>query len=421
MTAPAAPAPTTAPQQTAPVTKGPNTPTTPDVFSPTRNSIADAQINDSSDEQFAEMFGLKDMVEAAKPQATPPVGQPVATPAAQTTPATPTEPVATEPAVTVDAEGRKHGPDGKFLPGEAEKPAVVAATPETPAAPEKPKVKLATEFKIADEVGELDVEDTSSRLKISFKADDQDLKDVPLDKVVRYAQRGVYQERLHQEAQQARTQAAQLEQQTQQLQNVVQEYEQFFERAMTDDQFVLASRKNYAQRNSPEERARRAEAELQQMKQGHQLTQEQQQSRAIIERDIYPVFNEAVEAVKDTVPFEEAFGRFNGLILPYLVNGRVPPSRLPEVARRVQQELVPWMESTHESRLAARSQQTQQRDSATKAAQQQATLLKRQLARAVAPSPAAPPALRESAKPKKFTSARAATDEFDPSVPIAGE
>lgn len=329
---------------TAPAVTAPSAPATP---------TAASLVNPSSDAQFMKNFGLEGMMpkeEAALPE-----------------PGTPdVEPVVEEtPLAEIEVE----------------------KVPEKVAEPEKPaetteKPKLATEFTVADAQGEIEVPD----LTIKYKANGKDVER-PLDKVVRLAQMGEYNERREQEVVQTRTDNHRIAQENQALQQYVDSIQKDLTALFNDqkDELYLSLKAQYAQHNTPEAQLARTQQQLRSIEQQQQDQALQQQVRAFAE----PLQNHLVSLSTQhpEVPVEEIIGRFSMLTAPYLQAGRVPPSAFSQVAQIVDRELTPWVQHTHETRSAAKSQQdqiTQERiKRETQAATAKTVLAKRQLARAI--------------------------------------
>lgn len=100
------------------------------------------------------------------------------------------------------------------------------------------------------------------------------------------------------------------------------------------------------------------------------------------------------------------------------MNGVIPVERIPEVERMVMQDLVPWVQSIHESKESGAQQAKVSEAKAVTAARVEATRAKKQLARATAPGTGGVPPLRPEVKPQTFKSAEDAVNNFNPLLPV---
>jgi hypothetical protein len=251
-----------------------------------------------------------------------------------------------------------------------------------------------TKFKLSDKEGELE----APELFFDFKADGKDYEKVPLEKVVAFAQMGIYNERRQRETMETQQRASQLEAQMQEFQARERETDAAIERLFSDPLYFERAKELYLAQHSPESRASRAEQELQQHREQQAREREDQQIGSFTSQVLSPT----VEALKQQNPLvseAELVGQFSLLTAPLLVRGRVPPDRLHNVQTLVEHDLATWARTLQVEREGSKKRETASQ-TATKT---QLAATKRQLARAVAPrGQAAPPA---PAKPKKFDSA----------------
>lgn len=272
------------------------------------------------------------------------------------------------PAGEAPAEGGEASPEGE-APPEGEKPAEGDAAKR----PFKILLKDGTEA----EIEQLD------EIEFAFTADGKERK-VPLEKLVRYAQNGFYNHRLQQEVQQARDILPKYQQQLTELQQELAETNKLAERLLTDEAYLERAQAEYQRLNSPEARAERAERKLSEREQQEQQQQQARRMADYLVENVVPKY-EALLQQYPTVTHDEAWGRFNLLTAPMLVRGQLPPERLPEVARAIEQELAPWAAQLHESRTSDERRKTEARDAEVRKAQEKATLAKKQVARALKP------------------------------------
>lgn len=258
----------------------------------------------------------------------------------------------------------------------------------------EPERQLATQFAVYDTEGELEIPE----LYVNFKANNKEYEKVPLDKVVRLAQMGVYQHDREMQVHQKLQQAAQIQQTAQQLQARVQEMEGFYDRVFRDPSFYDEAQQLYLAQQSPESRAARAEAAERNAREQLARQHEERYAATFVQQQLSPALEQLVQR-NPLVDAREVFGQFSYLTAPLLDRGRVPAGRLNVVAQLVQTELVPWVERLQATRAVER--QTQ--DTQVAQAKQQAALAKRHLARRAGSPPGTAPGSPND-RPKEFES-----------------
>lgn len=256
---------------------------------------------------------------------------------------------------------------------------------------------LATEFTVSSEDGELEVPD----LTITYKVAGKDVTD-PIDVVVRKAQQGGYNEALQQEVQSLRSQLPELQHHTTAVEQENNRLLAGIRDMLADPNRYLAEYEAYQQQNTPEAQLRASQHELQRMRQ-EQDRQRQDAQSAPVRQQVVTKISAAADKYPE-VPFAEVFGHFNILTAPYLVQGQIPPDKLPQVAHIVDAQLLPWLEETAKTRKDAIPQAitTATKPLADKAntAQAAAIAAKRQVTRALKPQGSASPS---SPKPANYT------------------
>lgn len=282
----------------------------------------------------------------------------------------------------------------------------VEAEAEAEPEPEKPKKQY--EFQLADEKGELEVPED---LKITFKANGKVRENVPLEKVVQLAQMGVYNHEREQEVvqikQEAQTRAAEVEQ----LRKSVEQYDTYFQRMFEDDVFAEEARAAYIAQNTPEAKARKAQAELQTYKAQVQQQQADVYVGQFIQQQILPSF-ERIMKENPTVDEHALLGRYSTLTAPFLVRGKFPINTLSKVQHLVENDLAYWARGIHNERTEADAAKTAE----VRKAQLEAAKAKRQLTRTATPASngnAAP----TKPQPKKFNRMTSAKADFDALFP----
>lgn len=269
---------------------------------------------------------------------------------------------------------------------EVEEPAdpQAATTPNEPA----PAKQYAAEFQAFDNEGELEIPDN---LLISFKADGgKQFSKVPLDKVVRLAQQGVYNHGLQQEAQASREKDATISSLQEELATeraATERTRALAERLLTDDTFFEKALGEYQEYNSPEAQLARLQAENQALRDNKSkpaVKSDVDQANEFFAAKAQPILSTIAQQFSSVTP-EELIGRFMLLTAPLQVNGKVPPAKFALVERILVNELAPWAQNVHDTRAASVAERLKQERQHAKAKVDSANT-KRQLARAVRPA-----------------------------------
>jgi hypothetical protein len=363
-----------------------STTVTPDAA--TAPSDTDSLLNAPAD-VFAKAFGLDTLLGTA--------------PAAEAPAAEPETPGA-EPAPEAGADPETPAP-------EAAAPAAAAAaaateldeTPEEPA-PGKPAAAAPlTKFTALQAGEEVDV---PSDLTFTFTANGKEYKDLPIDRVIRMAQSAGNNETLREQALQAEAAQLAAEEQLAQMQQDIQdrltEADALIARLLTDDDYRDRARDRYARANSPEARAERAETELAETRRTQQQQTAAAQARSFTTEHLAPAM-ETLLTRHPTITPDELLGKFALLTRHMVIDGVIPPQRIPDVAKVFREKLVPWAGQTHEHRSVTAAQQQAATARAVQDAQTKATLAKRQLAKLTKPSASGAlvtPAAAATAAPK---------------------
>lgn len=302
-----------------------------------------------------------------------------------------------------DEQGKWHRPDGAFASADEAADAEAALAGDTPAAdagkadaPATPETPAVHDYQpVKTQVAEFGVKVSDGtpvtefpEMLFSFKAGGKQYTDVPLDKVVRFAQSGVYNQQREADFTQFRQERETMGRQVRELQQTVEQWAQFYERTLVDDEFRNAARAQYAQENSPEAQLRRREYEIQQERQQMDQQRVYDQAAGYINTRIGPTV-EAIQTANPHVTPQEVLGQFSMLTSPMLVNGVLPPDRLYDVMAIVEHELRPWAEQVHGSREAQHAQSAEKERRKVTKAQIEEMKAKRALARATSPAGAA--------------------------------
>lgn len=271
---------------------------------------------------------------------------------------------------------------------------------EEPKVEAKPEVKeeekpLLTKFQMFDKEGELEV---PRDVTFSFKANNKEYKDLPVDKVVQLAQMGFYNQEREEQVTAAKHFVAESQKKEQGYTTIITELTENYKRLFEDPEFFEIARDEYLKQNTPEAQLQRTRAELDQTKQGQRQVAEQAAAVQFVTNELHPSVERLLKE-HPTVTEDEVMGRFYRLTSPLLERGQVPYQRLPEVKRLVETELTAYVKQLHLQRDVEKRAQAKE----VEAQKVKATQAKRVLTRAAAPGGAV--ATPEPQKPRKYESA----------------
>jgi hypothetical protein len=424
--APAAPAGSPAPAQVS--TK---------VAPPSPLALGDtAKILSADDTEFGKMFGI-DAILAGKPFEFSPAsaaldgaaqgeeadGGSTAT-AVEVPPTVPTgddgEPL---PAYREDSKGNLHDESGKFVAKDGAKPddgakpgdeVVDDTAPDPNAKPDDAKpaepVKLATDFNLLD--GDKQEIEYPKDLTIKFTANGKEVE-LPLDRTVRLAKMGFYNEEKEQRFEQIEQRNAKLEPFAKEIYEESQTLQGHLDRILAgDDEFLAKAREHYKKETSPEAENARLRARVKQLESAPPRSASDTASApAQAATTAAPVIQELIESNKDVVPEAEIWTTLGKLIAPYRDKaGAIPPERLRDVVAHVNGALRIHVESLAETRrLAAKS-------TADAALQQQVAKgkvleLKRKVTTAARPTGQRPPVTQSQPTPTAPTKANPTAED----------
>lgn len=254
--------------------------------------------------------------------------------------------------------------------------------------------KPMTDFSVLDKDGELEIPD----LTIKFKAKGE-VRELPLDHVVRLAQFGFANEEREQQVLAAKQFVGEAQEREQVMQQTIDQYEQYYQRLFADPSLYEEARATFFSQNSPENRATRAEQELSRVRAAQAAERENSTIVGFVQQVLAPA---ATQLLKENplVNEQELIGKYTQLTAPLLRNGRVPLQQLPVVQQLVANDLAEWVQATQLERATV--QKT--KDTETNKARQQAALAKRNTARVF--SRAGGPPSSSPPKQKKFETAK---------------
>lgn len=273
------------------------------------------------------------------------------------------------------------GPDGKFVPKATPEAAPVEGeappTPETVTTGTAPETEipelpdgfvavapvkdreLATAFKVLDAEGELDVPDVT----IEFNANGKTRRE-PLDKVVRLAERGVYNEEREQAVLAQKQHVERTQSENQQLRAMLTQTRQQMEQLLSSDDAYLLARAQFEQENSPEARLQRVE----QQRAEEQRLAVYQQARNVTNQYFETSVLPAVQTIADSL--SEVTADEIGARLVLLTNHlrvptpdgdtMIPPAAHQAVGQIILNEIVPWARDVHESRDSGKRAEREQ-------------------------------------------------------------
>lgn len=310
-------------------------------------------------------------------------------------PTTSTKPAAAEPQTAdslVDGE-----PDEEIV----EEPAEPAADP---AADEKklpvPDPKFPNvQFELKDAEG-ADLSPPDG-MTFTFKADGgRVFENIPLPHVIQLAQRGVYNQRIHDEVQQFRGAVPEIQQTLAEYEATIAALTAHNERLLGDDEYLFDQRDALQKASTPEARADRAERALREREAAEAGQSTQSAIVRHIDSEITPQFEKLLATHGEQVSWEEIWGKYDQMLMPFKRNGVIPPDRLGVMEQILTNELVPWVESTAANRQQRAKENTASRASdaarilaaegaAKRKAAEAATLQRRQFVRRSTVTPAA--------------------------------
>jgi hypothetical protein len=211
---------------------------------------------------------------------------------------------------------------------------------------------LATEFTLRDAEGEVEVPD----LMVEYKANGKVRQD-RLDQVVKLAQWGVYNQEREQKVQQVEQLSQQVQQEREELAALLSEREAQIEKLLLDDDFLLAVRDAYGEQNSPEQRATRAEQQVQDIRVQQQMSAIAEKGETFYTNEVMPALNMIAEALP-SIPAEELAEKFQMAMYAHVErapNGEayIPASRYDAVRQYILDDLAVWAQAQHGRRSRA--------------------------------------------------------------------
>ena len=199
---------------------------------------------------------------------------------------------------------------------------------------------LATDFKLLDKDGELEVPDVIVEYKANGK-----IRQDRLDQVVKLAQWGVYNQEREQRLQ------SEVQEQIAQYQEALAEREAQMERLLNDEDFRDRVYEAYLNETSPERRAERAEQAVENLRIQHQLESISSSGEQFYENEVVPALEMIVKALP-TVSVDELGAKLEMALQAHaeLAPNGVPyvsPSRYDAIRKYIVEDLALWAQAAH--------------------------------------------------------------------------
>jgi hypothetical protein len=255
-------------------------------------------------------------------------------------------------------------------------------------------------------------------LSFTFKADGGKVfENIPLPHVIQLAQRGIYNQRVHDEVQEFRAAVPEIRATLADYETTITSLQQQVERLLGDDEYLFEQREALERANTPEARLERAERALRERDAAAEGQSTQQAISSYVDEQIAPQFETILAQHGEHVSWEEVWGKYDQMLMPFKRNGIVPPEKIGIMGHVLVNELIPWVEATVEKRQSKAQAATATKASdaarilaaegaAKRKAAEAATLQRRQFVRrtAVAPTSGTPAAgMRPPQGPVDYT------------------
>lgn len=252
---------------------------------------------------------------------------------------------------------------------------------EAGAAPEKPKPL--TPFEVRDAEGK---EVEAPEIRLTFKAGRKMQEDVPLDQVVRWAQSGFYAEQAVAERDAVKQELPKVQSRLDEIMVALEDQKALNAKLLEDEDFFLRARDQYAQVNTPEHRAARAEQRVQAMEQEKQASRLSAEAATFTTQRVIPKLSELVEEYP-SVSEAELFGRLSIETSHLLRNGVIPREKWAEVTRILETSVAQYAEAQHARRDGDRVKTQKRATQQVVKAKEEATKAKKVIAKALTPAP----------------------------------
>lgn len=244
-------------------------------------------------------------------------------------------------------------------------------------------------------------------VKLEFQVGDKVYLKTPAE-LVRMARDGVAGQQFREEVKQYREVVPQIAEKLQSMEQELEAQRALNLELLTDESRYLARREEWDRLNSPEERLRRIEAEREQEYTTRRAQQEEAQRRQVIlsyyTQEVKPVQDDLLTSFPE-VALEAKMGRIALDTAPLLVNGIIPPERLPEYKAYLAGPFREWLQTEAAKSAQVETQRRTQLEQERRKAQTVVQSVGRQLAPNGKAAPDAPP---PRPKPRTRDEAKAA-------------
>lgn len=212
-------------------------------------------------------------------------------------------------------------------------------------------------FKVLDKDGEVEAPDLVWRVPLGNGV----VRDLSTDKLVSYAQMGVYNHEREQKSQLIQRELQQSRGELETFKTRATNAEAKYESLMQSDEAYIAERQRYDLANTPAERLKREQEARLRAEEQVQLVTLLSEGQQYFQGQIVPAF-ETIHKALPTVTTEEVGAHLLLLTEHYRVNtsaGLVFPKRAYEaIQAALIQDVVPWAKQLHESRVLAQAKPT---------------------------------------------------------------
>lgn len=255
--------------------------------------------------------------------------------------------------------------------------------------------KPLAEFRVFDEEGDYDPS-VLAALEVEYKANGKVHKD-SFDKLVRLAQMGRLNDERVQKYSEVERRAQELEREAQEALERAAEQSRYAIELLEDEDRYMAERERYQQLLTPEARAERAERRLAELEQARHYEAISAEGQAFADKEVVPAFGALLKEFPE-VSAEEIYGHFV-LLTAKLTgpSGQIPREKFPEVRRLLQGDLRDRVKAQHAARAAKAEKIASPLKRQAVKAKEEATKVKRTLARAVKAPGGGPPKAKSQA------------------------
>lgn len=231
-------------------------------------------------------------------------------------------------------------------PGKTDEPAKDGEVidEESDAMPQAKKPEAEQPFRVFGEDGKTVVE--PPKMLFEFKANGK-VRQEPLDRLVQFAQFGVYNHEREQSLQRAQEESAQ---EVEQVYAELDQREAAIERLLTDPDYYASVQERFLQEKSPEREATRAKAEAQRLREEMNTTRAQEQGQQFFENVVYPGISSIMKEFPEIDDSEEVAARLALMLEPLRENGRIPLSKHRQVQALIASDLRDWARATNDKR-----------------------------------------------------------------------